>query len=125
MTLLYHYQHHTDDDIVKNQLTLETQLWIDQLEANINESDFLAKIASNNIKNKVLRDSLLDTINDMIKLLNEFHSYRNILSTISECDELHCDHYFIAKHQQHYKTYTAFITSYSALKIQVYVELLG
>ena len=125
MTLLYHYQHHTDDEIVKKQLQLEAQLWIDHLETAINEADFLSKIASNKIHNKVLRDTLLDAINDMIKLLNEMHTHRNILNTISECDELHCDHYFISQHQQHYKTYTAFNKTYSDLKIQVYVELLG
>uniref|UniRef100_UPI0040499467 hypothetical protein n=1 Tax=Gelidibacter sp. TaxID=2018083 RepID=UPI0040499467 len=124
MEPLYHYHHHTDDDIVKNQLILEAQFWIDHLEADINEADYLAKIASNKIKDKVLRDTLFDTINDMIKLLNAFHSHRNILNTISECDELHCDHYFIARHQQHYKTYTTFNKSYSDLKIQVYVALL-
>lgn len=125
MEPLYHYQHHTDDDIVKNQLQLESQLWIDHLDAYINEADFLSKIASNQIKNKVLRDTLLDAINDMIKLLNALYAHKNILDTISECDELHCNHYFISKHQQHYKAYTAFSKSYSDLKIQVYVELLG
>lgn len=125
MEPLYNYQHHTDEEIVKRQLKLEAQLWIDHLEHDINEADFLSKITSNNIKNKELRDTLLDAINDMIRLQNEFHSHRNVLNTISECDELHCDHFFISKHQQHYKTYAAFRKIYSDLKIQVYVELLG
>lgn len=124
MESLHNYGHETDDEIVKRQMHRELHTWISHLDAMNTEADRLAKIASNKIGDKELRDALLNDINDNIILLNEFYSYRNILNNARECDELECDQFYIQKHDLVFKKYVECITEYRLIKDKVYQKLL-
>ncbi|MCB0444951.1 MAG: hypothetical protein R2812_05040 [Gelidibacter sp.] len=114
----------TDSEIVKKQMEREIQLWIEQLDYVSLEADRLAKIASNKIGDKEIRDALLDKINDNIILSNELYSHRNSLINYSECDELECDLYYIELHQKVCQKYLRHIQEYRELKEHVYLQLL-
>ena len=119
------YGHETDDEIVKRQMHRELHTWITHLDAMNVEADRLAKIASNKIGDKVLRDALLDDINENIDLLNEFYSYRNALNNVRECDELECDAFYLQQHDQVYEKYIDCIKQYRSIKDKVYIKLLA
>ena len=124
MKPLLDYGHETDDEIVKRHMHRELQTWILHLEAMNIEADRLAKIVSNKIGDKNLRDTLLDGINDNIHLLNEFYTYRNALNNIRECDELECDQIYMHQHDHEYEKYMECITQYRSVKDHVYIKLL-
>ncbi len=124
MNSLLNYGHETDDEIVKRQMHRELQTWISHLDAMNTEADRLAKIASNKIGDKELRDALLDDINQNINLLNEFYSYRNILNNVRECDEMECDQFYIQKHDHVFEKYIDSVTQYRSIKDKVYQKLL-
>lgn len=124
MESLLNYGHETDDEIVKRQMHRELHTWISHLDAMNTEADRLAKIASNKIGDKELRDALLDDINENINLLNEFYSYRNVLNNVRECDELECDQFYIQKHDYVFEKYMECVTQYRSIKDKVYQKLL-
>lgn len=118
------YAYETDDEIVKRHMHRELQTWISHLDAMNTEADRLAKIAANKIGDKLLRDELLDTINDIINLLNEFYTYRNVLNNVRECDELECDQFYMHHHDQVFEKYVECIALYRNVKDKVYQRLL-
>lgn len=124
MEPLVNYAYETDDEIVKRHMHRELHTWISHLDAMNNEADRLSKIASNKIRDKVLRDELLDNINDNINLLNEFYTYRNVLNNVRECDELECDQFYMHQHDQVYEKYVECVTQYRDIKDKVYQRLL-
>lgn len=124
MESLINYGNETDDEIVKRQRHRELKTWISHLEAMNNEADQLVKIVSNKIKDKELRETLLDNTNDIINLLNEFYTYRNVMNNIRECDELECDQFYMVQHDQVFEKYTECITKYRSIKNRVYQKLL-
>lgn len=125
MGSLINYGHETDDEIVKRQMHRELHTWITHLDAMNVEADRLAKIASNKIGDKKLRDALLDDINENIDLLNEFYTYRNALNNVRECDELECDAFYLQQHDQVYEKYVDCIKQYRSIKDKVYIKLLA
>lgn len=124
MGTAYDYGHETDDEIAKRHMHRELQTWLEHLEAINKEADRLAKIASNKIGDRDLRDELLDDINENINLLNEFYTYRNLLNNIRECDDLDCDHFYMYHHDQVFDKYIERITQYRSVKDRVYQKLL-
>lgn len=125
MEFLSNYGHETDDEIVKRQMHRELHTWISHLDAINIEADRLAKIASNKIGDKELRDTLLDDINENIDLLNEFYTYRNALTNVRECDELECDALYMQQHDQVYEKYVNCIKQYRIIKDKVYLKLMA
>lgn len=124
MDSFINYGHETDDEIVKRQMHRELHTWISHLDAINVEADRLAKIASNKIGDKELRDALLDDINENIDLLNEFYTYRNALNNVRECDELECDAFYLQQHDQVYEKYAECVAQYRSIKDKVYIKLL-
>ena len=124
MEPLVNYEHETDEEIVKRQRHRELQTWISHLEAMNIEADLLAKIVSNKINDRQLREALLDNSNDNLNLLNEFYTYRNVMNNIRECDELECDQYYVLQHDQVFEKYMECITQYRLIKDKVYQKLL-
>lgn len=124
MEPLVNHAYETDDEIVKRHMHRELHTWISHLDAMNNEADRLAKIASNKIGDKVLRDELLDNINDNINLLNEFYTYRNALNNVRECDELECDQFYMHQHDHVFEKYVEYVTQYRDIKDKVYQRLL-
>ena len=118
------YGNETDDEIVKRQMHRELQTWISHLEAMNIEADRLATIALNKIKDKELRDVILDNLNENIDLLNDFYTYRNVMNNIRECDELECDEFYMLQHDQVFDKYMEYVLKYRSIKDKVYRKLL-
>lgn len=124
MHLITSMPNDTDSDIVKKQMQRELHLWIEHLDAVNLEADRLAKIASNKIGDKLLRDELLNTINDTIMLTNSLYTYRNTLNNFDECNDLECDLHFVQQHENVCERYREHIKAYRVLKDQIYLQLL-
>lgn len=124
MHLITSMPNDTDSDIVKTQMQRELQFWIEHLDDVNIEADRLAKIASNKIGDKDLRDELLNTIDDTIMILNSLYSYRNSLNNFDECDDLECDLHFVHQHEQVCERYMDHIKAYRILKDKIYLQLL-
>ena len=118
------YGNETDDEIVKRHMHREVQTWISHLEAMNIEADRLANIALKKIKDKELRDVILDNLNDNIDLLNDFYTYRNVMNNIRECDELECDQFYMLQHDQVFDKYMEYVLQYRSIKEKVYQKLL-
>ena len=124
MHLITSMPNDTDSDIVKKQMQRELKIWISHLDAVNMEADRLAKIASNKIGDKLLRDDLLNTIDETIMLLNSLYTYRNSLNNFDECDDLECDLHFVQQHENVCEKYIEHIKAYRALKDRIYLQLL-
>lgn len=124
MHLITSMPNDTDSDIVKKQMQRELQLWISHLDAVNMEADRLAKIASNKIGNKVLRDEMLNMTDETISMLNYMYTYRNSLNNFDECDDLECDLHFVQQHENACDKYVKHIQTYRILKDRIYLQLL-
>lgn len=124
MHLITSMPNDTDSNIVKKQMQRELELWIAHLDDINSEAERLAKIASNRIGDKLLRDDMLNTVDDTILLLNHFYTYRNSLNNFDECDDLECDMHFVQQHENICEKYTQHLKAYRALKDRIYLQLL-
>ncbi|TYA56312.1 hypothetical protein [Formosa maritima] len=124
MKTLTHYTHETDEQVLHKKRIVEINIWISHLNYIINECDWLAKIASNKIQDKDLRDSLLEKSENNSSLLNEFYSYRSTLNSFYECNDLDCDLYYIDLHSTYCKKYLKHLENYRAVKDQVFLKIL-
>ncbi|MFL0354547.1 hypothetical protein [Xanthomarina sp. GH4-25] len=124
MEAITHYSHETDDIVLHKKRTLEINIWISHLNYITNECNWLAKIASNKIHDKDLRDLLLEKSESNSALLNEFYSYRSTLESFYECDDLDCDLYYINLHDTFCKKYLKHLKDYRAIKDQVFFKIL-
>lgn len=124
MHLITSMPNDTDSDIVKKQMHRELQSWISHFDDINMEADHLAKIASNNIGDKGLRDEMLNAIDDTIFLLNGLYTYRNSLNNFDECDDLECDLHFVQQHENMCDKYTKHVKAFRALKERIYLQLL-
>jgi hypothetical protein len=124
MEVFTHYSHETDDQVLHKKRTLEINIWISHLNYITNECDWLAKIASNKIQDKDLRDLLLDKSEKNSSLLNEFYSYRSTLSSFYECDDLDCDLYYINLHDTFCEKYLKHLEDYRLIKDELFLKIL-
>lgn len=118
------YPFDVDDEIAKKHINRELQTWISHLDAMIDEGDLLAKIISNKLGDKALRDEILDNINENIHLLNEFYTYRNIVNNDRECDDLECHQFYMHQHEQVFEKYIEGVEGYRFIKSKAYKRLL-
>ena len=125
MEALTHYAHETDEQVLHKKRTQEINLWISHLNYITNECDWLAKIASNIIKDRDLRDLLLEKSEINSSLLNELYSYRNTLDSFHECNDLDCDLYYIDLHDTICKKYIKHLENYRSVKDQVFFKILS
>ncbi|MGY0392245.1 hypothetical protein ACW5R3_06805 [Bizionia sp. KMM 8389] len=114
----------TDEEIILAKRTQELDIWISHLNYMSEEGDYLAKIASNKLDDKKLRDSLLDKLNQNITVLNELYNYRSSIEKYNECDELECDIYYVNLHDTYCSKYIKHIEAYREIKNQVYLKIL-
>ena len=124
MHLITSMPNDADSVIVKKQMQRELQLWIAHLDDVNLEADRLAKIASNKIGDKHLRDEFLNAIDENIMMLNNLYTYRNSLNNFDECDDLECDFHFVQQHENVREKYIEHIKTYRVLKDQIYLQLL-
>lgn len=124
MHLITSMPNDTDSDIVKKQMQRELQLWIAHLDVINLEAERLATIAGHKLDDKVLKDDMLNAVDETIMLLNSFYTYRNSLINFDECDDLECDLHFVQQHENVCDRYVKHITKYRALKDGIYLQLL-
>ncbi|MFD2824708.1 hypothetical protein ACFS5M_13580 [Lacinutrix iliipiscaria] len=124
MELNTYFDHDTDDRIVQKRSAEELGFWISHINYIIEESDRLAKIASNVLKNRAIRDDFLEIIIKNQSVLNEFTAYKNSMVQYKECDHFECDLYYINKHEHIRQLYIKTIVDYRKLKTQLYSEIL-
>lgn len=124
MEPLVNYAYETDDERVKRHMHRELHTWISHLDAITHDGDRLSKIVFSKLRDKELRDEILDNINDNINLLNEFYTYRNVLNNVRECDELECDQIYVHHHDQVFEKYVEAVTQYRDIKDKVFQRLL-
>jgi hypothetical protein len=124
MELNTYFAHDTDEQIIQTKRLQNLQTWIGHLSYVTNECDWLAKIASNKIKDRVLRDELLEKIEVNSALLNEFYNYKSSIQSFHECDDLDCDLFYINQHDAFYAKYLKHIDDYRQVKNKVYLKIL-
>lgn len=124
MHLITSMPNDTDSDIVKTQMQRELQFWIGHLDDVNIEADSLAKIASNKLGDKQLRDDLLNTIDETIMMLNSLYTYRNTLNNFDECNDLECDLHFVQQHELVCEKYMVHVKAYRVLKDKLFLQLL-
>ena len=124
MELNTYFDHDTDDQIVQKRSAEELDSWISHISYVIDESDRLAKISSNVLKDRDLRDRFLDFIIKNQSVLNEFTAYKNSMVQYKECDHFECDLYYINKHEHIRQLYIETVVDYRKLKTKIYSEIL-
>ena len=118
------FAHDTDEQIIQTKRLRDLQTWISHLSYVTNECDWLAKIASNKIHDRVLRDELLEKIEVNSALLNEFYNYKSSIQSFQECDDLDCDLFYINQHDAYHNKYVKHIDAYRQVKNKVYLKIL-
>lgn len=124
MKPIANHKHETDDEVIKRHMHRELQTWIGHLEALNSEAEQLSQIASNIIGDQAMRHTLLDNINAIRNLVNEFYTYRNQLNNVRECDDMECDQFYRYQHDQVYEHYMDCVSQYRTTKDSVYQKLL-
>lgn len=116
--------HNTDEEIILAKRTQELDVWLSHLSYVTDESDWLAKIASNKLNDKVLRDSFLEKSEQNTVIMNELHNYRSSIEKYNECDDLECDVYYVNLHDTYCSKYLKHLETYRILKNEVYLKIL-
>lgn len=124
MELNTFFNHDTDEEIIQVKRTQELDVWISHLNYVSDESDWLAKIASNKLQDKMLRDVLLEKSEQNSNFLNELYNYRTSIAKYNECDDLDCDIYYINLHDTYCSKYVKHLGSYRNIKNEVYLKIL-
>lgn len=124
MELNTFFNHDTDEAIVHKKRNQELEVWISHLNYVTDESDWLAKIASNKLHNKTLRDSLLEKTTENSAFLNELYNYRSSIDKFNECDDMECDVYYNNLHDTYFNRYLKFIETYRNIKNELFFKIL-
>lgn len=124
MELNTFFNHDTDEEIIHVKRTQELDVWISHLNYVSDESDWLAKIASNKLQDRELRDTLLEKSEQNANFLNELYNYRTSIVKYNECDDLECDIYYINLHDTYCSKYVNHLGSYRNIKNEVYLKIL-
>lgn len=124
MELNTFYNHDTDEEIIQVKRTQELDVWISHLNYVSDESDWLAKIASNKLQDKELRDALLEKSEQNTNFLNELYNYKTSIVKYNECDDLECDIYYINLHDTYCSKYVKHLGLYRKIKNEVYLKIL-
>jgi len=124
MELNTFFNHDTDEQIVQKRTAEELRLWMSHVNYIINESDRLAKIASNVIKNRAFRDQFLELIIKNKSVLNQLISYKSTMVQYKECDNFECDLYYINKHENFRVLYLKTVIDFRKQKDKFYSEIL-
>jgi len=125
MELNTFFNHDTDEQIVQKRSAEELNLWMSHINYILNESDRLAKIASNVIKNREFRDQFLELIIKNQSVLNELLSYKNTMVHYKECDDFECDLFYINKHEDFREKYIKAVGNYRSHKDEFYSKMLS
>ncbi|SFN81612.1 hypothetical protein SAMN04487989_104184 [Bizionia echini] len=118
------FNHNTDEEIIQVKRTQELDIWITHLNYVTDESDWLAKIASNKLNDKLLRDALLESSEQNANILNELYNYRTSIVKHNECNDLECDVYYINLHDTYCSRYRKHLETYRKIKSDVYMKIL-
>ena len=124
MRLETYFEHDSDDQILQKRSHDELKLWLQQINYNVEESDRLAKISSNVLKDRALRDAFLEMITYMQDVLKELKAYEKSMPNYKECDHLECDMFYINKHQSIGNKYLNTIKGYQKIKDTFYSQFL-
>lgn len=124
MELKSFFAHDTDEQIIHTKRMQDLNIWISHLSYVTNECDWLSKIASNKLNDKVLTDELLEKTELNSALLNEFYNYKSSVQSFLECDDLECDLFYINQHDTFYTKYVKHIDDYRLTKNKVYLKIL-
>ncbi|CAM1335192.1 hypothetical protein [Tenacibaculum aestuariivivum] len=114
-----------ETQIIQSRSFRELDMWISHVNYIADECDRLAKIASNLIKNKVLRDDLLLMMKKNSELLINLHKTRNDTEKLNECDDVACDLFYLNKHEKARSLFSKHINTYRTLKEEVFFNLLN
>ncbi|RSK40322.1 hypothetical protein [Mangrovimonas spongiae] len=124
MKLETYFDHDSDDQIIQKRSENELTLWVNHVSYIIEESDRLAKIASNLLKESVLRDRFLIMIERAIVVSKVLSNYKKAMPNYKECDHLECDLYYINEHEKVRQEYLKIIKDNRELKEEFYTQLL-
>ncbi|HLV38425.1 hypothetical protein [Xanthomarina sp.] len=124
MELNTFFSHDTDEEIIQAKRLQDLNIWISHLSYITNECDWLTKIASNKIGDKVLRDQLLEKNELNSALLSELYNYKTSIDSFRECDDLECDLFYINQHGIICAKYVKHIEDYRIIKSEVYLKIL-
>ncbi|MCT4698052.1 hypothetical protein [Tenacibaculum haliotis] len=113
----------TETQILQSRSFRELDVWISHVNYVTEECDRLAKIASNLIKKKDLRDDLLLMIKKNSDILTQLHSIRNETEKLNECDDVACDLFYLNEHEDARYLYLKHIKNYRILKEKVLLSL--
>lgn len=114
----------SETQIIQSRSFRELDVWISHVKYITDECDKLAKIASNLIRNRNLRDELLVMITKNQDVLNQLYSARNETEKLNECDDVACDLYYLNEHEVTRSLYLEHVKSYRKLKEEVLLNLL-
>lgn len=118
------FSHDTDEEIIQTKRLQDLSIWENHLSYITNECDWLTKIASNKIGDKVLRDRLLEMSEINSALLNQLYIYKGSIGRFNECDDLECDLFYINQHDVFCTKYIKHIEDYRSIKNEVYLKIL-
>ncbi|GGG87858.1 hypothetical protein GCM10011416_00080 [Polaribacter pacificus] len=124
MQPLVNYEHDSEIVIIQKRSFKELDIWISDINFSIEECDYLAKIASNKLKDSALRDEFLDMIHQSMDLLSNLQSFRNATENLSECTDLECDLVFLNEHEEIRLLYLNHLKKYRSLKKKAFTVLL-
>ncbi len=114
----------SETQIIQSRSFRELDVWISHVNYVTEECDKLAKIASNLIKNRNLRDELLLMIKKNSELITQLYNARNETEKLNECDDVACDLYYLNEHESTRFLYLEHIKGYRKLKEKVLLSLL-
>ncbi|CAM1363044.1 conserved protein of unknown function [Tenacibaculum soleae] len=114
----------TENKVIQIRSFKELDMWISHINYITNECDILAKISSNLIKNRNLRDSLLLMILKNSEILTKLYKVRNETENLNECDDVACNSFYLDEHESTRLLYLKHIETYRVLKQEVLLCLL-
>lgn len=124
MELNTYTDYDTETQIIQRRSFRELDMWISHVSYITNECDNLAKIASNLIKDKDLRDELLLMLLENSKVLTQLYNARNETEKLNECDDVACELFYLNEHESTRSLYLKHIKIYRKLKEEVLYYLL-
>ncbi|QXP74577.1 hypothetical protein RRF68_04435 [Tenacibaculum sp. HL-MS23] len=124
MELNTYTDYNTETEVIQRRSFRELDMWISHVSYLANECDNLAKIASNLIKKRDLRDELLLMLLENSKILTQLYNARNETEKLNECDDVACELFYLNEHETTRSLYLKHIKNYRKVKQQVLYNLL-
>ncbi|MCI2229652.1 hypothetical protein MC378_10790 [Polaribacter sp. MSW13] len=118
------YKNDSENQIIQKRSLEELNMWISQVNYILEESNTLAKIASDKLKNKDLRDQFLMIIEKNAGILSAFLTYKNTTDNFMECIDLDCDLFYYNEHEKIRNLYTEYLNNYRSVKKKFFKSLL-